>query len=358
MEHYYSVILAGGVGKRFWPLSRKKYPKQLLDIVGNKSMVNLTIDRLRTLTDIDHIFIMTNQEQADLILAHNEDLTPENFIIEPSGKNTAPAIGLAALYLLKRDPEAIMGLFPADHLITNTINFTMTVKAVIAAAGRHKVLFTFGIEPSYPSTGYGYIQVEKNELPGEPNIYRSKTFAEKPNLETATRFLKSGEFLWNSGMFVWQAQVIIDKITKYLPELGVCLKNIGKAIGTNKYERVVSKKWKTIQPISVDYGVLEQSSRINVMRAQFDWSDVGSWDTIYKIEKKDKNKNVLQSKGMLLRSQGNYVYSKKLKIFGLGINDLIIVENDGALLILPRSESENIKEIVDSLSFIGEQELL
>ncbi|MCK4813629.1 MAG: mannose-1-phosphate guanylyltransferase, partial [Candidatus Marinimicrobia bacterium] len=133
---------------------------------------------------------------------------------------------------------------------------------------------------------------------------------------------------------------------------------IGKAIGTNKYERVVSKKWKTIQPISVDYGVLEQSSRINVMRAQFDWSDVGSWDTIYKIEKKDKNKNVLQSKGMLLRSQGNYVYSKKLKIFGLGINDLIIVENDGALLILPRSESENIKEIVDSLSFIGEQELL
>ncbi|MCK4813021.1 MAG: mannose-1-phosphate guanylyltransferase, partial [Candidatus Marinimicrobia bacterium] len=199
MEHYYSVILAGGVGKRFWPLSRKKYPKQLLDIVGNKSMVNLTIDRLRTLTDIDHIFIMTNQEQADLILAHNEDLTPENFIIEPSGKNTAPAIGLAALYLLKRDPEAIMGLFPADHLITNTINFTMTVKAVIAAAGRHKVLFTFGIEPSYPSTGYGYIQVEKNELPGEPNIYRSKTFAEKPNLETATRFLKSGEFLWNSG---------------------------------------------------------------------------------------------------------------------------------------------------------------
>ncbi len=358
MEHYYSVILAGGVGKRFWPLSRKKYPKQLLDIVGNKSMVNLTIDRLRTLSDIDHILIMTNQEQANLILAQNDDLTLENFIIEPSGKNTAPAIGLAALYLLKRDPEAIMGLFPADHLITNIVNFTMTVKAVIAAAGRDKALFTFGIEPSYPATGYGYIQVEKNELPGEPNIYRSKTFAEKPNLETATRFLKSGEFLWNSGMFVWKAQVIVDKITKYLPELGACLKNIDKVIGTNKYERVISKKWKTIQPISIDYGVLEQSSRINVMRAQFDWSDVGSWNTIYKIEEKDKNKNVIQSKGMLLRSHGNYVYSKNLKIFGLGINDLIIVENDGALLILPRSESENIKEIVDSLSFIGEQELL
>ncbi len=358
MEHYYSVILAGGVGKRFWPLSRKKQPKQLLDIAGNKSMINLTIDRLRTLSEMDHIYILTNQEQADMIMKQNPELKPDNFIIEPSGKNTAPAIGLAALHLLHRDPKAIMGLFPADHLITKTAKFTSTVQCAIAAAGNFKALFTFGIKPTYPATGYGYIQVEKEELPGESHIYRSRTFAEKPNLETAKLFLKSGEFLWNSGMFVWQAQVIMDKINRFLPDMGLCLTELGKTIGTPHYKRAVARIWKTIQPISIDYGVLEQSSRINVVRAEFDWSDVGSWDTIYKIEEKDKNKNVMRSGGMLLRSSGNYVHCKSLKVFGLGLKNMVIVEHQGALLIMPRSESENIKEIVDSLPVIGEQELL
>ncbi len=358
MEHYYSIILAGGVGKRFWPLSRKNNPKQLLDIAGNKSMINLTIDRLLSLSDLDHIYIMTNQDQADLIMRQNKALTPDHFIIEPSGKNTAPAIGLAAMHVLKRDPDAVMGLFPADHLITNTEIFTHTVREAIDAAGKEKALFTFGIKPTFPATGYGYIQVQKEEIPGSPHIYRSVTFAEKPNIETARLFLKSGEFLWNSGMFVWQAKVIIDKINRYLPELGTCLAEIGESIGTDQYKRVIMRKWKTIQPISIDYGVMEQSSRIHVMRADFDWSDVGSWDTIYKIEQKDKNKNVMRAKGLLLRSSGNYVYTKKLKVFGLGLKNLIVVESDGALLILPRAQAENIKEIVDSLPLIGEQELL
>ena len=205
MEHYYSIILAGGVGKRFWPLSRKNHPKQLLDIAGKKSMVNLTIDRLRTLSDPDHIYIMTNQEQAQLIMAQNKELTPEHFIIEPSGKNTAPAIGLAAAHILKRDPKAIMGLFPADHLITDVENFSATVREAIEAARTQNALFTFGIQPTFPSTGYGYIQIEKDEIPGLPHIYKSVTFAEKPDLDTAKMFVKSGEFLWNSGMFVWQA---------------------------------------------------------------------------------------------------------------------------------------------------------
>lgn len=358
MENYYSVILAGGVGKRFWPLSKKKHPKQLLDLVDGKSMINLTIERLRGLSDLDHIYIMTNKEQAKMILEQNKELSEANFIIEPSGKSTAPAIGLAAMHLLKRDPEAVMGLFPADHLIENNREFTKTVNAAIESAKKHKALFTFGIEPSYPATGYGYIQVEKEELPGETIIYKSKTFAEKPNPETAKLFVKSGEFFWNSGMFVWRAQVIINKINRYLPELGARLKEIYETIGTPDYHGTVRKKWKTIQPISIDYGVMEQACRINVVKATFDWSDVGSWDTIYKLEKKDKSKNAFRSKGLLLRSSGNYVYSKNLKIFGLGIKNLVIVENDGALLIMPRSESENIKEIVDSLPVIGEEKLL
>jgi mannose-1-phosphate guanylyltransferase len=321
-------------------------------------MVNLTIDRLKRISDLDHIYIMTNEEQAAQILRQNPELTKDNFIIEPSGKNTAPAIGLAAMHLLKRDPDAVMGLFPADHLIKDAARFTKTVNTAIASAKKHKALFTFGIEPSYPATGYGYIQVQKEELPGETIIYKSKTFAEKPNLETARMFLKSGEFLWNSGMFIWQAKVIMDKICRYLPELGSCLEEIAESIGTPAYDKTVKAKWKTIQPISIDYGVLEQACRINVVKAKFDWSDVGSWDTIYKMENKDKNKNVVLSGGLLLRSSGNYVNSKNLKIFGLGIKNLVIVESDGALLIMPRSESENIKEIVDSLPVIGEEELL
>ncbi|RKY55679.1 MAG: mannose-1-phosphate guanylyltransferase [Candidatus Neomarinimicrobiota bacterium] len=364
MEHYYSVILAGGVGKRFWPLSKRKHPKQLLDIVGNKSMVNLTIDRLNIVSDLDHIFIMTNKEQAKMIMAQNDALTEDNFIIEPSGKNTAPAIGLAAMYLLKKDPEAVMGLFPADHLITDLDKFSDTVKVAIEATKTTNSLFTFGIKPTYPATGYGYIQVDKDVeytgsvVPENIQIFNSKTFAEKPDSNTAKLFLKSGEFFWNSGMFIWKAQVIIDKINRFLPEIGRVLQEIGDIIGTPQYDRQINKKWKTITPISIDYGVLEQSSRINVVIADFDWNDVGSWDTVYKIEDKDKNKNVIHSKGMMLHSSGNYIYSKNLKIFGLGVKNLVIVENEGALLILPRSEAENIKEIVDSLPFIGEEELL
>lgn len=364
MEHYYSVIMAGGVGKRFWPLSKKKHPKQLLDIVGSKSMINLTIDRLKTLSDIDRIFIMTNREQMQMILSQNDELTEENFIIEPCGKNTAPAIGLAAHHLLKKDPEAVMGLFPADHLITDVELFTKTVEAAIEATHSNRALFTFGINPTYPATGYGYIQIDKdvqitrNPVPNNIEIYNSKTFAEKPDVSTAKLFLKSGEFFWNSGMFVWQAKVIISKINRYIPETGAILTELSEVMGTQEYEKTINEKWKTIKPISIDYAVLEQSSRIYVVKANFDWNDVGSWDTVYKIEDKDKNKNVFRSKGLMLRSSGNYVYSKDLKIFALGVKNLVIVENDGALMILPRSEAENIKEIVDTLPVIGEEDLL
>lgn len=364
MEHYYSVIMAGGVGKRFWPLSRKKHPKQLLDIVGSKSMINLTIDRLKTLNDIDHIFIMTNEEQKKLIMTQNAELTDDNFIIEPCGKNTAPAIGLAAHHLLKRDKDAVMGLFPADHLITDIKLFTKTVRAAIDAARSNRALFTFGINPTYPATGYGYIQVDKDvvitqtDISSDIQIFNSKTFAEKPDIPTAKLFLKSGEFFWNSGMFVWQAKVIISKINRYIPETGAVLSEIAETIGTEEYDKIIRKKWKTIQPISIDYAVLEQSSRIHVVKADFDWNDVGSWDTVYKIEDKDKNKNVFRSEGLMLRSSGNYVYSKNLKVFALGVKNLIVVEHEGALMILPRSESENIKEIVDTLPVIGEEELL
>ena len=364
MEHYYSVIMAGGVGKRFWPLSRKKHPKQLLDIVGSKSMINLTIDRLKTLSDIDHIFIMTNEEQMKMIIEQNSELTEQNFIIEPCGKNTAPAIGLAAHHLLKKDPDAIMGLFPADHLIMNVDLFTHTVNAAIEAATSNRALFTFGINPTYPATGYGYIQVDKDieishkEIHGDIQIFKSKTFAEKPDINTAKLFLKTGEFFWNSGMFVWQAKAIISKINRYLSDTGSILCEIADTIGSDDYEKTIKKKWKTIQSISIDYAVLEQSSRIYVVKADFDWNDVGSWDTVYKIEDKDKNKNVFRSEGLMLRSSGNYVYSKDLKVFALGVKNLVIVENEGALLILPRAESENIKEIVDSLPVVGEEELL
>lgn len=358
MEHYYSVIMAGGVGKRFWPLSRRNHPKQLLDLSGQDSMINLTINRLKALSPIERIYILTNKIQAKMILEQNDELSWDNFIIEPYGKNTAPAIGLAACILQEKDPESIMGLFPADHLITNIADFTHATKEAIRVAEQKDALFTFGIDPTYPATGFGYIQVEKENIPESDTIYKSVTFAEKPNYETAQRFMESGEFLWNSGMFVWQTRVILSKIKKYLPELGEIMEKVCLLVNTPDFDKEISRLWKTIKPISIDYGVLEQSSRIKVIKAKFDWNDVGSWKTAYKLSPKDKNENVMQAPGFLLRSHGNFVYSKKnLKVFTLGVDDLIIVEHEGVLLIMPKNESENIKEIVDSLPVIGETDL-
>ena len=357
-EHYYSVIMAGGIGKRFWPRSRRSSPKQLLDIVGNETMINKTINRLKGVSPLDRIYIITNFEQAEMILAANSELSWDNFIIEPSGKNTAPAIGLAAAVLEKRDKHAIMGIFPADHLISNTDSFQAYLNIAIDHASENKSLLTFGIPPIRPATGYGYIQINKEDEKKSNSVYGIKTFAEKPNLETAKRFMNSDEFLWNSGMFVWQASVILKAIKKYMRDLYDPLMRISEVLGQVHYEKELQHHWRGLQPKSIDYGILESAKNVCVVKGDFDWSDVGSWDAVYDIEEKDKNGNVQRAEGALMKSSNNYIYSKNAQIFTHNINNLIIIEDKGSILVLPRGESEEIKEIVDYLPVIGKDDLL
>jgi len=357
-DGYYSVIMAGGVGKRFWPRSRKNSPKQLLDIVGSDTMINLTIKRLLRVSPLERLLIITNYEQAEMIIEHYPGLTWDNFIIEPSGKNTAPAIALAAAVIHKKDPGAVMGLFPADHLIQNDDEFVICLKEGIRIAEIKDVLVTFGIEPTRPATGYGYIQIEKEPLPESPFVHKSKTFAEKPNLETARRFLASGEFLWNSGMFIWRTDIILKEIERFIPELYEIIDAVSRKIDTSDFESTLQDLWRTIKPISIDYGVMENAKHVKVIRAKFGWSDVGSWDAVYALENKDKFGNVLRGEGYLLESSGNYIFSSDYQVFIRNIHNLIVIADKGVIMIIPRDESEQIKNIVDALSVVGKEDLL
>lgn len=358
MNNYYSIIMAGGIGKRFWPRSRKKTPKQLLDIFDTGTMINLTIKRLEKLSLIDNIYIITNHSQAKMILAQNDKLKWKNFIIEPSGKNTAPAIALAAAHIVKKDPSAIIGFFPADHLIKNEKEFNLSVKKAIKVASENSSLVTFGIKPTFPSTGYGYVQIEKENIPNHKLVYKSKTFAEKPNLQTAKRFVNSKEFLWNSGMFVWKGTTILKAINKNIPELFRIISKIKETIGTKKYETSIEKLWSSISPISIDYGVLEKAENVKVVLCDFDWSDIGSWNAVYKLDNKDKNKNVNHSDGILTESTKNYVYSKNSQIFTYNVHDLVIIEENGVILVVPRKDSEYVKDVVDTLQINDKGNLL
>ena len=354
---FYAIIMAGGVGKRFWPRSRKKHPKQLLHIANDSSMLRLTVERLKYITDISRIMIVTNSEQEEGIRDEIPELPADNIIIEPAGKNTAPAIGLAAVHVNHRDSDAVMGIFPADHLVGDTESFVQYVNDGIAAAVEIDGLITFGVVPTRPATGYGYIQFSDDNHQ-VASAFPVKTFAEKPNLETARAFLKSGDFLWNSGMFVWKATAILDAIEKHIPELHDSLKNIRDAIGNNVYESVLTIEWATIRSESIDYGVMEKADNVWVVKVDFPWNDVGSWDAVYEISKKDDDGNVIQGEVLLHDSSNNLVYSEKRTISLVGIDGLIVIDTPDALMIVRRDHSEDVKYLVDELERQNRKELL
>lgn len=345
----YAVIIAGGIGKRFWPRSRRERPKQLLDIVDGASMLQMTYERLKQLTDEKKIYIITGQSLKDCILKNLKDFSEKNIIVEPSGKNTAPAIGLATTLIMAKDPQAVIGIFPSDHLIRDIAEFKKAINEGFRFASDHNALVTFGIKPTRPATGYGYIQFDKNSKVGEGDVYKVKTFAEKPNLETAQRFLESGEFLWNSGMFIWRGSNIMNAYKLLLPEIYENLKVIGESFGTPEYETVLKRQWSAIHSISVDYGIMEKAKNVYVVAGQFDWSDVGSWDAVYELQTKDAHGNVAIGNVFTLNTTNSYLYSRKNFIAAVGVSDLIVVQSKDAILITRRGFSEQVKEIVDWL---------
>jgi mannose-1-phosphate guanylyltransferase len=346
------VLMAGGTGTRFWPRSRKSYPKQLLNIIGSRSMLQLTYDRIKNLTSPDKILIITNEDQKPKIEEQLPEIPTDNIIPEPFGRNTAPCIGLAATIIKKvQDQNEVMVVLPADHLIGNTASFIKTIKAGVEYIKSNKCLLTLGITPTYPETGYGYIQAgEKFSDSRGMDIYKVKTFAEKPNIETAQRFLKSGDFFWNSGMFIWRVDHILNEIDEHIPELSEDLKQIEDSFNKKNYNKILKDVYSRTKPISIDYGIMENAKNVCVIKSDFQWNDLGSWEAVYNISPKDKNGNVTDSKqSVIINAQNNYFYSSKKLIAAVDVDNLVLVEMDDAILICKRDNSQNVKMIVDHL---------
>ncbi|MEW5800184.1 MAG: mannose-1-phosphate guanylyltransferase [Bacteroidota bacterium] len=349
----YAVIMAGGVGSRFWPRSREKNPKQLLEIVGERTMIQNTVKRLNGFVDEKNIFVVTNKLQRNAIIKQLPNIPVENIIVEPVGRNTAPCIGLAALFVDRLDPKGIMIVLPADHIIAKEKEFLGVLETASQVAEITSGLVTIGINPTHPETGYGYIQVKDRSEELQPvnfdNVFEVKTFAEKPNYATAIKFLESGDFYWNSGMFIWRVDVILNEIQRSIPELYAQLKNLQPSIGTSLFEQNLETTYGLIRGISIDYGVMEKAQRVYVVKGDFGWNDLGSWDEVNRISSKDENGNFIHGKVISVNSKNIYVHTSDKLIATVGVEDLIIINTPDAILICKKGESQNVKEVVDHL---------
>ena len=340
----YHVILAGGSGTRFWPYSRKNKPKQLLKIIGDKSMIKLTIDRILEFSTIDKIYIVASKTLCELIYKEIPAIIKSNLIVEPQGKNTAPAIGLAAIHLYKKDPNAIMSIYPADQIIENKKEFKKAILLAEKIVEEESSLITIGITPTYPATGYGYIQYTDNNK----EYHKVKTFAEKPPYDTAETFLKSGDFLWNAGIFVWSAKQILLDIKELMTDLHESLSAIYDAINTNDYKVVLKQEWDIVKPDSIDYGILEKAKNVYTIPASFKWLDVGSWKSLFDIMKKNK-KNYFDGNVITIDTENSLVVSPDKLTAVIGMKDVAIVNVNDATLIMPLGRSEEVKDVVKLL---------
>ena len=349
-----ALIMAGGIGTRFWPLSRKTNPKQFLNIISEDSMIQMTVKRLHPKIKIDDIYIVTAGSQAELTKKHLPCLPEENIIIEPFGMNTAPCIALSAQYLARKyNKTEKMIVLPADHLIALNDEFLTSLEIGENAADKN-YLVTFGIKPKYPATGYGYI--EAGEKIDKQN-FSVVQFKEKPDIKTAEQFLSSGNFFWNSGMFMWKIETILDAYKEYLPKVAQVLEKIDTRWEEEGLKADISSEYALMPKIPVDIGIMEQAEKRVVIPVDYGWSDVGSWKALYDISEKDKNNNVINSEYEMIDSNNNYINSKKF-ITLIGINDLVVVDSDDALLIAKKDRSEEVKTIVEKLKKKGKEELL
>jgi mannose-1-phosphate guanylyltransferase / mannose-6-phosphate isomerase len=356
----YAVILAGGSGSRLWPLSRQQLPKQFLALDGKDSLIQTTINRLSPVIDAKSVLIVTQEAHAKGEAYHA--LLPYKTLFEPTGRNTAPAIALAAAYLTAGGADPIMVVLPSDHIIKDEVRFRMHLNMAIMAAKSGK-LVTFGIQPTRPDTGFGYIKVKKRtEAKGlrtedQSYIYEVDRFTEKPDHATAKRFLNEGGYYWNSGMFVWRASVILAEIQQHLPAVHQVLQNIiaeSKSAGT--FQQAVEKHFAAMPPISIDYGVLEKSSRVSLIPCDIGWNDVGSWQAVHENSKHDENGNTLQGKVIALDCKNSLIRAEKRLVAAIGVEDLCVVETADAVLISKSDQTQRVREVVDELQHRGATE--
>lgn len=351
----YAVIMAGGVGTRLWPRSRQNIPKQFLDLVTEDTMLQDTFWRIEPLIPPDRVFVITNGTCAPIVREQIPQLPRDNVIVEPAGRNTAPCIGLAALYLRQLDPEGVMVVLPADHLIREAAHFREVLK-VVAEVAQDGHLVTMGIQPDSPHTGYGYIQRgDFLHQIGQHSVYQVARFTEKPDEATARRFLASGQYYWNSGMFGWKVSAILEAIEVHLPALHAQLMTIEAALGSQREREVLEEVWREVESISVDYGVMEradktaQQCRAAVIPIDVGWSDVGSWATVAELLSRDTKDNVVIGEHIGIDTTGSLLYSSGRLIATIGLRDMIVVNTGDAVLICPRARAQEVKDLVDEL---------
>lgn len=343
----YAVVMAGGVGSRFWPRSKEKTPKQLLKIFGENTMIQDTVERLDGLVENENIYVITNKVQREEIISQLSHVPSENIIEEPFGRNTAACIGLASIIIEKKDDDAVMIVLPADHIIKEQDKFLSTLKTAADFAYESKGLVTIGITPTRPETGYGYIQIDDRKV--AENIYKVYTFAEKPNYATAVRFVESGDFLWNSGMFIWHTSAILKEMQMHLPDLYDGLQKVKHSLDNDDYENVLNNVYGQLKNISIDYGIMEKSNKVFLTKGEFSWSDVGSWEEVYQLSGKDEDGNAKKGNIYTDQTTGSYIYSPDKFAAVVGVDNLIVINSDDALLIVKREQSQDVKKIVDHL---------
>ncbi|MBN2516169.1 MAG: mannose-1-phosphate guanylyltransferase [Deltaproteobacteria bacterium] len=346
----YAVIMAGGRGTRFWPLSREKKPKHLLSITGSQTVIQKTIERIRPLIPQDNMYIVTGESHCDEIIRQCSLVPEKNIVAEPVGRNTAPCIGLAALYIKRRDPEAVMVVLPADHMITEEDRFREALMTAGEMAQRGNHLITIGVEPTEPATGYGYI--EQGDILasiGGNDIFRVASFREKPDLQQASEFVDSGRFFWNSGIFVWKASTILSAIQNLLPNLYQGLETIEKSLSTEKEKEVIREVYEKTDPISIDYGVMERVQGTLLIKGSFGWNDIGDWNALYDIFERNQMGNAVKGSVIAVDASNSLVYSPNKLVALVGIQDLIVVETEDSLLICHKGRSQDIKKVVEIL---------
>ncbi len=352
----YAVILAGGSGSRFWPLSRELYPKQLLKLIGDETMLQRTLRCAKIAARQENIYVVTHRRQSDAVRMQSNAvfaLPPHHFIAEPQAKNTAAAIGLAAVILDRKDPEAVMVVMPADHVILKTAPFAAAVRTAsrLAAEGR---LVTFGIKPLKPETGYGYIKAgtrcKMQDASEKTKIYDVERFVEKPSLATAKRYLSNGRYYWNSGIFVWKASAILAAIRDLQPTLYKGLMTIQNALGTSDEEKTIDNVYEHLNSVSIDYGVLERLHKnLAVLPVEMGWSDVGSWTAIEQISPTDSMGNVTVGNVIDFGSRNSTLYADKRLVATIGLENLVVVDTEDATLVCHKNRVQDVRKVVETL---------
>ncbi|WP_026898431.1 mannose-1-phosphate guanylyltransferase [Daejeonella oryzae] len=347
-KNNYALIMAGGIGSRFWPISRTAFPKQFIDILGTgKTLIQHTYDRFLKIVPKENIFIVTNESYTDLVKEQLPDLEDQQILGEPIMRNTAPCIAYGCHKINQLNPDACIVVAPSDHLIVDTEGFVKYINQSLDTAANNDCLITLGIKPSRPDTGYGYIQFNSSTL--NEDFYKVKTFTEKPNLELAKTFVQSGEFLWNAGIFVWSSRNILKAFTSYLPEINDIFKEGDSLFNTSKEKEFIQSAYYQCTNISIDYGIMEKADNVYVLPSEFGWSDLGTWASVYELAEKDYVGNaVIPSKKVIMYDSSNCMVNMpedKLVIIQ-GLHDFIVVEDNNTLLICPRDQEQNVKKVV------------